>query len=76
MKFYVDGNNAGTTQCVGQVSFHSGLSLAQIGNFAGTPTYQGIASVEFYLRPLSRPEVSVAMTKSKTYPIKLVCNSK
>jgi len=63
-------------QSVGKVSFHSGLSLAQIGNFAGTPTYQGVASVEFYLRPLSRPEISVAMTKSKTYPINPACNAK
>jgi hypothetical protein len=63
-------------QSVGKVSFHSGLSLAQIGNFAGTPTYQGIASVEFYLRPLSRSEIYVAMTKSKTYPINPACNAK
>jgi hypothetical protein len=75
-EIYVDGNNAGTIQCVGKVSFHSGLSLAQIGNFAGAPTYQGILSVEFYSLPLSRPEVSVGMTKSKTYPIKSACNSK
>ncbi len=55
MNFYVDGNNAGTVPSVRQVSFHSGLSLAQTRNFAGTRTYQGIASVEFYLPTLSRP---------------------
>jgi hypothetical protein len=76
MSFYVDGNNAGTPQAAPQNSFHSGLSLAQIGYFAGAATYQGIASVEFYLRPLSKPEVSAAMIKSKTYPINRAFNAK
>jgi len=34
-----------------------------------------MASIEFYLRPLSRPEILDAMTKSQTYPMNPACNA-
>ena len=72
MNFYVDGNNAGTVPSVRQVSFHSGLSLAQTRNFSGTRTYQGIASVEFYLPTLSRPGVNFTNIFTHSF---LACSS-
>jgi len=61
---------------IGQRSFQTGLNQAVIGHASAYSLGQAIASVEFYLRALSQPEISAAKLKSKTYPINPACNAK
>jgi len=73
--YYLNGNQTGQTINVGQNSFHTNLDRIQFGNFAGTATKNGMASFEFYLRPLSQLEIIAAMARSRTYPINPNCKT-
>ena len=75
LKYYVNGNQVATTFSPGQNSFHPNLNIFRIGSYAGTFMVNGMASLEFYLRPLSQPEIIDAMTRSKTFPINPACNA-
>jgi len=48
----------------------------QFGCFADLCTKNGMASFEFYLRPLSQQDIITTMARSTTYPVNTNCNAK
>jgi hypothetical protein len=71
---YTDGNQNGNPTTIGQIAFASNLDLVSIGTSEGFVNYKSTASVEFYLRPLSKAEIILAMNKSYTLAFNPKCN--
>jgi len=46
-----------------------------ISDYQGYSTYQPIASIEFYLRPLSQTEIASAMVRSQNMALNPGCTS-
>ena len=68
LRFYVNGNQDVPVIEVGQVLFHTNLDRIRLGSFAGQGVTNGMASFEFYLRPLSQQDIIAAMARSTTFP--------
>jgi hypothetical protein len=76
LAYYVDGKQVGTIfNDLGQIPFHTNLDRIRLGYFLNSGLKNGLASLEFYLRPLSQPEIAAAMTRSKSFPLNPTCNA-
>jgi hypothetical protein len=75
LTIYIDGQQIGSTFNVGQTSFSANLDLVTIGSFGNYYNINSIASAQFYLRPLSQPEIVLAMNQSYTLAYNPKCNA-
>ena len=75
MTAYIDGNQIGNPTTIGQIAFASNLDLVNIGTSDGSTNNKSTASVEFYLRPLSKAEIILAMNKSYALAFNPKCNA-
>jgi hypothetical protein len=75
LTIYIDGQQSGTPYNVGQSAFAANLDLVNIGRFEGANNMNSIASVQFYLRPLSQPEIVLAMNQSYTMAYNPKCDA-
>jgi hypothetical protein len=74
LTIYIDGQQFGSPINVGRFVFSANLDQVTIGSFEGHTTVYSIASVQFYLRPLSQPEIVLAMNQSYTLAYNPKCD--
>ena len=74
LTIYIDGQPAATPFNVGQTTFAPNLDLVTIGSYFWFYNVNSIASAQFYLRPLSQPEIVLAMNQSYTMAYNPKCD--